>query len=57
MDGLHERKLKVTLNLHPAEGVQPHEQMYEKMARALGRDPDKEQPIHFDICIFCRGLL
>ena len=48
MSGLHKRDLKVTLNLHPAEGVQPHEEMYEEMARALGRNPDREQPIHFD---------
>jgi len=50
MKSLHQRNLKVTLNLHPAEGVQPHEQMYEKMAGVLGRDPDKEQPINFDFC-------
>lgn len=50
MNGLHNRKLKVSLNLHPAEGVQPHEQMYDTMARSLGRDPDQKQPIHFDFC-------
>jgi len=50
MDGLHGRNLKITLNLHPAEGVQPHEQMYGDMARALGRDPDQKQPLHFDFC-------
>jgi len=50
MAGLHNRNLKVTLNLHPAEGVQPHEQMYHAMSCALGRDPDKKQPIHFDFC-------
>jgi alpha-glucosidase (family GH31 glycosyl hydrolase) len=50
ISGLHSRKLKVTLNLHPAEGVQPHEEMYGPMARALGRDPSKNQPIHFDFC-------
>jgi alpha-glucosidase (family GH31 glycosyl hydrolase) len=50
MNGLHSRNLKVSLNLHPAEGVQPHEQMYDTMARALGRDPDQKQPIHFDFC-------
>ena len=50
MNKLHDRKLKVTLNLHPAEGVQPHEQMYDAVARALGRDPAQKQPVHFDFC-------
>lgn len=48
--GLHERNLNVTLNLHPAEGVQPHEQMYETVAHVLGRDPEQKQPVHFDFC-------
>jgi len=50
LDGLHRRRLKTTLNLHPAEGVQPHEKMFEAMTQALGRDPGQEQPIHFDFC-------
>lgn len=50
LSGLHGRNLKVTLNLHPAEGVQPHEQMYDAVACALGRDPAQRQPVHFDFC-------
>lgn len=50
LNGLHNRSLKVSLNLHPAEGVQPHEQMYDTMARAMGRDPEQKQAIHFDFC-------
>jgi len=50
MNRLHDRNLKITLNLHPAEGVQPHEQMYDTVARALGRDPLQKQPVHFDFC-------
>jgi alpha-glucosidase (family GH31 glycosyl hydrolase) len=46
---LHRRGLRVTLNLHPAEGVQPFEDAYPEMARALGRDPDADEPILFDI--------
>lgn len=48
--GLHKRELKTTLNLHPAEGIQPHESMYECMARQLQRDPGQRQPIRFDFC-------
>jgi len=33
---LHERDLEVTLNLHPADGVVPYEEMYDKMAEAMG---------------------
>jgi len=50
LEGLHKRNLKVTLNLHPAEGVQPHEMMYETMSHALGKDPEKKLSIPFDFC-------
>ena len=33
---LKERGLRTTLNLHPANGVQPYEEMYEPMAEAYG---------------------
>ncbi|MEG0743106.1 MAG: glycoside hydrolase family 31 protein, partial [Clostridia bacterium] len=46
---LHRRGLKITLNLHPAEGVQPHEEMYAPMAHALGRDAQRQQSIAFDV--------
>jgi alpha-glucosidase (family GH31 glycosyl hydrolase) len=36
---MHDDGLKVTLNLHPAAGVQPHEQAYPEFARAMGQDP------------------
>ena len=45
----HERGLKTTLNLHPASGVQPHEEAYPEMARAMGIDPDTKQYVPFDI--------
>ncbi len=50
LTGLHARNLKTTLNLHPAEGIQPHEAMYAEMCRALDRDPALGQPIPFDFC-------
>ncbi len=48
--GLHTRGLKITLNLHPAEGIQPHEAQYPEAAARLGRDPGQQLPIHFDFC-------
>jgi alpha-glucosidase (family GH31 glycosyl hydrolase) len=46
---LHRRGLKVTLNVHPADGVQPFEDAYADMMRALGRDPQSKAPVAFDI--------
>lgn len=46
---LHQRGLKTALNLHPAEGVWPHEAQYEAMAQRLDRDPAVQKPIPFDI--------
>jgi alpha-glucosidase (family GH31 glycosyl hydrolase) len=46
---LHRRKLKVTLNDHPADGVQNYEDIYEDMAKALDHDTSTKDPIHFDI--------
>jgi alpha-glucosidase len=44
-----ERGLKTPLNLHPASGVQPHEEQYPAMARAMGIDPATKQYVAFDI--------
>jgi alpha-glucosidase (family GH31 glycosyl hydrolase) len=46
---LHRRGLRVTLNVHPADGVRPYEDAYGAMAEALGRDPDADEPIAFDL--------
>jgi alpha-glucosidase (family GH31 glycosyl hydrolase) len=46
---LHRRGLRVTLNVHPADGVRGYEDAYERMAEALGRDPSTDEPIAFDI--------
>ncbi len=46
---LHGQGLKTALNLHPADGVQPHEAMYPAMARRLGIDPASKEPVAFDI--------
>jgi alpha-glucosidase len=49
LKSLHERGLKVTLNLHPASGVQPFEEAYPAMARAMGQDPAEEKYVPFQI--------
>ncbi|HOG46518.1 MAG TPA: glycoside hydrolase family 31 protein [Anaerolineae bacterium] len=46
---LHECGLRTALNLHPAEGVHPHECAYEALARAVGVDAESREPVPFDI--------
>ena len=48
LSALHQRGLRVTLNLHPADGVNAHEDAYPEMARALGIDAENEDKIPFD---------
>ncbi|RNL57129.1 glycoside hydrolase, partial [Xanthomonas vasicola pv. vasculorum] len=45
---LHRRGMRTTLNLHPADGVRAFEDAYPAVARAMGVDPEAEQPIAFD---------
>ncbi|MCB2176896.1 MAG: glycoside hydrolase family 31 protein [Actinomycetales bacterium] len=46
---LHEQGLRVTLNVHPADGVRSYEDAYPAMAAALGLDPSSGEPISFDV--------
>ncbi len=46
---LHEQGLKTALNLHPANGVYPHEAHYPELAKWMGIDPASRKPIAFDI--------
>ena len=46
---LHDRGMKVTLNVHPADGVQACEEMYEEMAEAMGVDYKNEDPVVCDL--------
>ena len=46
---LHERGMHVTLNVHPADGVQAHEEIYPKIAEVMGVDAEAEEPVRFDI--------
>lgn len=44
-----DQNLKTCLNLHPASGIQPHEEVYPVFARAMGIDPDTKKYIPFEI--------
>ena len=45
---LHDRGLKVSLNLHPADGVAPKEEAYALVCRDVGIDPKQGKTIQFD---------
>ena len=46
---LKDKNLKITLNVHPADGVRFWEEMYEKMAKTMGVESktQKQIPFHF----------
>lgn len=46
---LHDHGMKVTLNVHPADGVRGYEECYEAFAKARGLDVTKKEPVTFDI--------
>lgn len=48
LNNLHQRGMRVTLNVHPAEGVRGHEEMYQEMAREMGVDDTYEDPVRCD---------
>ena len=45
---LKEKNLKITLNLHPSDGVRYWEKQYEKMAKTMGIDPATQHYVPFD---------
>lgn len=47
LNWLHAKNLKVTLNLHPAQGIRFFENMYPEMAGAMGIDPAAKQAVPF----------
>ncbi|MDJ0753236.1 MAG: glycoside hydrolase family 31 protein [Ardenticatenaceae bacterium] len=49
LDWLTAKGLRKALNLHPAEGVAPHEEMYAQMAAAVGVDPAAKATVPFAI--------
>ena len=46
---LKSKNVAASLNLHPAHGIRKHEIMFEEMAKALGKDPEKTVVLPFDI--------
>ncbi len=48
LHALKERNLKITLNLHPSDGVRFWEKSYTKMAKAMGMDASTQKQIPFD---------
>ncbi|MBN1640204.1 MAG: DUF5110 domain-containing protein [Anaerolineae bacterium] len=46
---VHDKGLRATLNLHPAQGIQAHEAVYAQFARAMGMDPESGEPVPFRI--------
>lgn len=49
LEDLHRRGLRVTLNLHPAEGIQSHEACYHEIAKKTGKDAENHQRIPLDV--------
>ena len=49
MKWLHDHNMKVTLNVHPADGIRPYEEAYPRIAQKMGMDPEKKEPVLFDI--------
>ena len=45
---VREQGLRVTLNLHPADGVKKHEKGFADVAEAMGLDPTKVEEVPFD---------
>ena len=48
LEWLHQKGMKVTLNVHPADGIRAYEEIYPKVAEAMGIDPASENPVAFD---------
>ncbi|MBR3864224.1 MAG: alpha-xylosidase [Clostridia bacterium] len=46
---IKDKNLKITLNLHPADGIRYWETQYEDMCKALGQDPSEAKYVPFDI--------
>ena len=49
LDQVHRDGLRVSLNVHPANGVQTWEDAYPEMARAMGINPSSKKYVPFDI--------
>lgn len=45
---LHERGMKITLNVHPRDGIRAYEKDYPAVARGMGVDPASQRAVEFD---------
>ncbi|MGN1026022.1 MAG: TIM-barrel domain-containing protein, partial [Faecousia sp.] len=48
LDWLHENGFRVTLNVHPSQGIRFYEDCYEKVCAALGKDPASREAVAFN---------
>mgnify|MGYP003370438709 CR=1 FL=1 len=48
MGWLHDHDMKITLNVHPADGIRPYEELYPRVAEKMGLDPASDMTVHFD---------
>ena len=48
MEWLHKHGMKVTLNVHPADGIRAFEEPYRRVAKKMGIDPKSGIPVQFD---------
>ncbi len=48
LSDLKARDLKITLNLHPADGVAKHEDQFKAVCKDMGLDPKKTDKVPFD---------
>ena len=46
---LHDRGMKTSLNVHPADGIRAFEEAYPVVAQRMGIDPVTEEQVEFDI--------
>lgn len=49
LEWLHQKGLRVTLNLHPADGIRAFEACYLELAEALGQEAAHGDPVPFNI--------
>lgn len=49
LNELHERGMKTSLNVHPADGIRAFEELYPAVAERVGIDPASEEQVEFEI--------
>ncbi len=49
LNALHQKNLRVTLNLHPADGLRYWEPFYAEMCKAMEQNAEEKLPVRFDI--------